>query len=292
MDGFHANCLICGSDRLKDLEGYQGSYLTKCKKCDFVFSRKIPSQQELVDLYKEYSYGGPSFLSAITIQRYSELLDEFEKFRKTNRLIDVGCGEGFFLDEAKKRGWEVYGTEFSETAVENCRRRGITMIEGVLDPAKINARDFDIVTSFEVIEHINNPVPEVRNIAKLLRTGGLYYTTTPNFNGLLRYWLKGKYNVICYPEHISYYTPKTLNYLYENNGFKRLKILTSGISLTRIKTSMGTSDQMIISETSDDEKLRVKIEGSKALGFFKKLLNGFFNLTSTGLSIKAYYVKR
>ena len=96
------------------------------------------------------------------------------------------------------------------TDIEICRKKGISMHKGVLNTENYEEESFDIITSFEVIEHINNPIPELKNFYKLLRKGGLVYLTTPNFNSLLRYRLKSEYNVICYPEHLSYYTPKTL----------------------------------------------------------------------------------
>ena len=123
----------------------------------------------------------------------------------------VGCGRGWFLDEARKRGWKVYGTEYSEKAIEICEMSGIEMKKGQLNADLFESESFDIVTSFEVIEHINNPNDDLKEVYKLLRQGGLYYCTTPNFNYAMRYYVKEKYNVIYYPEYLSYYTKKTLN---------------------------------------------------------------------------------
>ena len=287
---FHSECLICKSKKLKDLKRYQNTFLVKCGTCGFIFSKAIPSEQVLTEHYREYSYAGESYLSPVTIKRFNELLDEFEKYRITNRILDVGCGAGFFLQSAMKRGWEVYGTEYSETAVQLCKRNGITMFGGILDSKKFNGQEFDVITSLEVIEHINNPLEEISHITSLLRKGGLYYSTTPNFNGLLRFYLKDKYNIIVYPEHLCYYTPETLNFLYAKSGLRRLKIFTSGISLTRLKTSIDP-DMKIKYETSEDEKIRQQLETKWYLRLLKKILNSFFRITGTGLTIKAYYVK-
>ncbi len=120
-------------------------------------------------------------MSPLTIESYNVLLDEFEKYRKTNKILDVGCGRGFFLTQAKKRGWEVYGTEYSPKAVELCASNGIDMKTGKLSTDLFNIKDFDIITSFEVLEHINNPNEELKHINNLLRKGGLFYCTTPKF---------------------------------------------------------------------------------------------------------------
>ncbi|MBM77813.1 MAG: hypothetical protein CL846_04970 [Crocinitomicaceae bacterium] len=289
MEKNHNSCLICKSSILNDLVTFKAAHLTKCKKCNFVFSKKIPSQQELIDHYD--GYGRNDYLSPITIKRYNELLDEFEKFRKNGKIIDVGCGIGYFLEEAKKRGWEVYGTEYTDEAIKICKRKGITMQQGKLNPNNYNLEEFDIITSFEVLEHINNPIEELSNFYKILRKGGLVYLTTPNFNSISRYYLKSNYNVITYPEHLSYYTPKTIKYLFKKLNFKTLKIETTGISITRIKTSKGLSNQAFISEKSDDEILRNKIEKNFILQVFKTIVNFFLSLMGKGNSLKGWFIK-
>lgn len=288
----HSNCLICNSKELKPLKGYYDKHsLVKCKKCSFVFIEKIPSLEELNKHYSSYSYSSEGYLSPLTINSYNTLLDEFEKYRKTNRLLDVGCGRGWFLEEARKRGWEVYGTEYSDVAVELCEKKGINMKKGQLNPDSFALKEFDVITSFEVIEHINNPNEELNNIQTLLRKGGLFYCTTPNFNSLLRYYLKAEYNVIGYPEHLSYYTKRTLINVAERHHLKKIKFLSTGISITRIKTSKKTSTEKLISKESSDEKLRENINKKWYLGVAKNVINSALTLSKTGMSLKGYFVK-
>tara|TARA_B100000508_G_scaffold141097_1_gene146961 strand:- start:53579 stop:54442 length:864 start_codon:yes stop_codon:yes gene_type:complete len=286
----HKKCLICSSSQIVPLEGYEEHYLVKCKNCSFVFAQKIPTEQELIEHYQ--GYGRNDYLSPLTIKRYEELLDRFESFRKTNKILDVGAGIGYFLEVAKKKGWEVYGTEYTDEAVNICRDKGIQVEQGKLDPSKYDKGSFDVITSFEVLEHINNPVEEINNFKSLLRSGGLVYLTTPNFNSLLRYRLKSDYNVIVYPEHLSYYTPKTLKKLFLDCGFEKQKIQATGISLTRLRKSQGKSEQKIISETSDDEVLRNKIEKKKHLQVAKSIVNGTLTTLGVGDSLKGWFIKK
>lgn len=292
----HLYCLICGSENLKPITGYEVAFLTKCSDCGFVFSSRIPSTQELISYYE--GYGRNDYLSPITIKRYNEILDLFEPVRKTNRLLDVGCGIGYFLEVAKKRGWEVYGTEYTDEAIRICESKGVQMKQGILDPTHYELESFDVITSFEVIEHINNPQIEVSHISSLLRKGGLFYLTTPNFNSLLRYYLGPKYNVICWPEHLSYYTPSTLNKLIKKHGFKKVFIQTTGISITRFLTSKkpSTSEEILegtefIAADTQDEKLRTRFETNKILGLAKKTINGLLNLSGKGDALKGLFQK-
>ncbi|MBL4585438.1 MAG: class I SAM-dependent methyltransferase [Flavobacteriales bacterium] len=288
--GEHKNCLVCGSSKLNPLSGYQKHHLVKCGSCSFVFCKLIPTIDEQNAVYE--NYGRNDYLSELTIQVYENILDGFEPYRKTNRLIDVGCGIGYFLEVAKRRGWEVYGTEFTEEAATICEKKGATMHLGVLNPDNYEPESFDVITSFEVIEHINNPREELGNFNKILRKGGLVYCTTPNFNAIERYYLKSDWNILGYPEHLSYYTPKTINRVFKESGFKKKKNETTGISLTRIKTSQGKSNQALISETSDDEKLRNQIAGNPVLGVVKNIINWKLTLFGVGNSLKGWFVKQ
>ena len=285
----HKFCLLCKSEQLYDLPLYEKAFLTKCKKCNFTFSKKSPTENELLNHYN--NYGRSDYLSPITIKRYNELLDNFEMYKKTNKILDVGCGIGYFLFEAKKRGWRVYGTEYTDSAVRICKEKGILINKGKLDINNYQLESFDIITSFEVIEHINNPLEEISNFKNLLRLGGLAYVTTPNFNSLSRHILKSKYNVITYPEHLSYYSPRTLKKLFKKTGFKNKKIKTTGISLTRYKTSSGKSNQKFISDVSDDEKIRTKIESNSYLKKVIIFLNFILSVFGIGDNLKGWFIK-
>lgn len=285
----HNKCIVCNSDQLVDMKGYERAYLCNCNACGMVFARRIPTDNELLTYYK--NYGVNNYLSPLTIKRYNELLDKFEPYRKTNKLLDVGCGIGFFLLEAKKRGWEVYGTELSHDSAQVCTEKGIKIHEGTISTSNFGDQSFDIITSFEVIEHIYNPQTELIEFNKLLRSGGLVYITTPNFNSLLRNRLGPKYNVIAYPEHLAYFTPKTLKKLFKDFGFSRLHLHTTGISITRLKTSQGKSKQAIISAKSDDEKIRTKVENKWYLSLIKNLINFSLSLFGKGDTLKGWFIK-
>lgn len=254
------------------------------------FSEKIPTSLELTEYYQ--GYGRNDYLSPITIKRYHELLDKIEPFRKTNKILDVGCGIGYFLEVAKERGWEVYGTEFTDEAVNICEQKGINMQKGVLAVDNYKTQEFDVITSFEVIEHINNPIEELNHFYQLLRKGGLVYVTTPNFNSLLRYRLKEKYNVIAYPEHLSYYTTKTIKKVFENTGFETKKIESTGISLSRLKASKGKSTEAPISQHSTDEHLQNQAENKWYMKVDKNTVNQTLTLTGKGDSLKGWFIKK
>ena len=183
---YHKTCFLCGSSKIKTLKGYEEHQLAQCSDCSFVFMHRIPTVEELVDYYSVYAYEQLNTMSEPTRLSLEELVDRFGPYKKSNKILDVGCGEGWILEIAKRKGWEVYGTEYSSRAIEICEAKGIRMYHGVLDPEKMDVKEFDVIISSETVEHINNPKEDFNNMNKLLRKGGLLYVTTPNFNSYLR----------------------------------------------------------------------------------------------------------
>ena len=281
----HNTCLICDCENLFPLKEYQSSFLVKCANCSFVFAHKIPSTEELVACYDTY----PTLtISPITIKRYNELLDGFEKKKRTNNILDLGCGQGFFIETAKKRGWNVYGTEYRKQAIETCLAKGLNIHSGGLNDSPYPNNFFDIITSFEVIEHINNPVLELEKIHQLLVSDGYLYATTPNFNSLNRIFLGKNWCIIGFPDHLSYYTPKTINHLFTKSKFNKVSLKTTGFSYASIKNELKNSQA---ATRILDEQFRAKTEKSTFMAIAKQVVNAFLTLFGTGDTIKALYKK-
>lgn len=290
MDKQHSSCPLCDSKDIHALPDYQHAYLNKCNTCNFIFSKSTPSTQELEEYYSS-EYELTEFFSPITAKRYEEILDGFEHLKKTNNLLDIGSGSSFFAETAIKRGWKVFGTELTDETIQKAEQKGINMSKGKLEDIQFESDFFDLVVGIEVIEHVSFPIPFVKEVQRTLRAGGAVYISTPNFDSLLRRKLKGQYDVIGYPNHLSYFTAKTLKSLFSSNGFSKLSLVTNGISRTRIKTSTGKSNQAFVSETSDDEILRHRIEKKWYLRILKKGANWFLNIFRLGDSIKAIFIK-
>ncbi len=284
----HEHCLLCNHTGLTPLTRYFKDCLIKCDHCDFVFCSKIPSDSELVSHYNAYPRN--ELISSITLKRYQELLAFFKRYRDTGNILDVGCGNGHFLSEAKSKGWNVYGTEYTDTAIDICKKKGINMFQGKLNPEDFGNLKFDVICSIEVLEHINNPTEEIKNFHYLLRDGGIVYITTPNFNSLSRLLLKEKWSIIEYPEHLCYYTSSTLARLFRQAGFKKMLIKTTGISMNRFRKS---SYSTWLNETiNNDESLREKTESKKLFAFAKKLINSLLTLFGIGDTLKGVFIKK
>jgi len=136
-------------------------------------------------------------------------------------LIDVGSGPGIFVSEAERAGWQAYGLEPASWAVRHGRQAyKVEIVRGdLLKPLALPVRQFDVVTMFDVIEHVADPAALLRSAAALLRTGGILVLTTPRFDSLLARIL-GRHWYCIFPAHLQYFTEKSLRHSTAKAGFK------------------------------------------------------------------------
>lgn len=282
-------CSVCSSSRLNSLSTYRRAHLMRCRDCGLIFAGRDPTDAELADNYGGYSRA--NYDSPITRQRYRELLDGFERYRKTNRILDMGCGIGFFLEEAQRRGWEAHGSEFEFRALEINRAKGLRCVQAPVTIDTFRPGSFDVITAFEVVEHLRDPRAEAAVIAHALRPGGLFYCTTPNFASLSRRLLRGRWSIVSYPEHLTYFTPSTLCAWLQRFGFAPVKVRTTGLSLSRLQHAGGVASATPSGQCFD-EQLRVQIERSRMLRATKRTVNGALALAGAGDTIKGHFELR
>ncbi len=288
MIAAHAVCPLCRSDRTAPVPTFASQHLVRCRSCGFRFSGRIPTEAELSGYYRTYPIKPPT---GITLVRYQELLDRFEPYRRHGNLLDVGCGGGDFLSVARARGWNVFGTEYGDAFVAAAAAKGATMHQGALNAAHYPGILFDVIVSFEVIEHLGLPMDMLHHAERVLRPGGLLYLTTPNYNALNR-WLSGSgWDIVNYPEHLSYFTRNTLHRALNTMGLRRIALRTTGFSVTRLRTSHKPDGRLNTLPPTDDEALRNALEGSAIMRGVKRLLNGTLDLLGRGDTLKATYEK-
>jgi 2-polyprenyl-3-methyl-5-hydroxy-6-metoxy-1,4-benzoquinol methylase len=193
-----------------------------------VFSDRVPTPEALAAYYHSNAAYYHLELSPVTWRRYDELLSRFEPWRRENALLDFGCGAGGFVTAAEKHGWRAYGSEFSDDARSACAAKGLRVAK---EPEEVlGSQRVDVVTTFEVMEHLADPATEVERLRRLLRPGGLLYVTTPNFGALSRRVLGPQWRVLAYPGHLHYWTAETLSAFLEPFGFRPVEVRTENVS--------------------------------------------------------------
>jgi len=154
--------------------------LLACVECGTVQQPLLPAGDELHELYRDMSDDAYLGEEAGRRATAAHLLDLIAEQVPAGRLLDVGCGHGLLLDEARSRGYETVGLELSRSAAGHAREvLGLDVREA---PVEDFADDggFDVVVLADVIEHLDDPVAAVDRCAGLLRPGGVLCVVTPD----------------------------------------------------------------------------------------------------------------
>jgi SAM-dependent methyltransferase len=144
-----------------------------------------------------------------------------EKLNELGRLLEVGCSWGFFLENARKRGWEVHGIELSASSAKWAKEvLGLNVTCGTIEDFLIpDEVPFDVVVAWHVIEHMQEPANFLRVAYERLRPGGLLALRTPNIGSLPARINGQTWQWVGAPAHLSLFSPKSLGLAVESAGF-------------------------------------------------------------------------
>jgi SAM-dependent methyltransferase len=157
------------------------------------------------------------------------ILDLVDPAAPGARLLDIGCGHGLLLDEARRRGYRAEGVELSRAAVRHARLRlGLEVHEGALEETDLGADRFDVIVLTDVLEHLADPVDALDRCLKLLATGGALVLTTPDPSSLTAR-LAGSRWWAYLPAHCCLIPRATLRELIAGRGL----VLATDIAFTR-----------------------------------------------------------
>ena len=223
------NCPIC-LERGFDVLWNQ---YVKCRVCGCVFVMNVSFTN-----YEEEYYFFDSERELADWKRAEKQLDcmlkKDKRVAKNSRLrvLDYGCGKGCFVHLVDRAGFEGYGADISNAAVStaiNTKKDGkYLLIENHDDLKKYFDRGFfDIITAWEVIEHLEKPIPLLLSLREHLKPGGLIVISTPNVESLWAKILKEKWHGFNIPEyHLVYYNRKLLENILQEAGFTNVTVLT------------------------------------------------------------------
>jgi 2-polyprenyl-3-methyl-5-hydroxy-6-metoxy-1,4-benzoquinol methylase len=146
------------------------------------------------------------------------------RYKPGGRVMDVGCGSGAMLDRFAALGWQTYGTEVSEESAKVAKAGGHHISMGALTDLRFAAESFDVVTLWDTLEHIHNPLEIMTEACRLCKTGGEIYVYVPNFGSLYASLLRDHWFMFTAPLHYYHYTSKTLRRLAVRAGFNIVSI--------------------------------------------------------------------
>ncbi|MFI5251989.1 MAG: class I SAM-dependent methyltransferase [Bacteroidota bacterium] len=161
------------------------------------------------------------------VKEYFNLLQQFSPHGNGTTLLDIGCGPGSLLRIGDEHGWQCTGLEISKWAVETGKNNGLDIIEGTLQDAQFQDNQFDIVSMFDVLEHLPIPHDYIREIWRILKPGGKLIAETPNIDGFfVRNLYRENADLVKPRDHLCIYSPSTARRLLESYHFSSVIIKT------------------------------------------------------------------
>lgn len=209
-----------------DIEGKSYTILM-CKNCNVALTTPIPSSEELSILYSSPNYRSESgqrfnrFVEYLIYIMRNRRMKRIEKYIRSGRTLDVGCGRGLFLHILKLHGWKVTGVEFNEETAAAARKNyNIPVVTAKAMSLSLADGSFDVITLNHVLEHLIDPAEMIRECRRLLRKGGLLVASVPNMSSLQASFGKGSWFHLDPPYHLHHFTENGLIRLLDTHQFK------------------------------------------------------------------------
>jgi SAM-dependent methyltransferase len=140
--------------------------------------------------------------------------------RGCGRLLDFGCGSGVFLQRMQESGWRATGVDIAATAVQRMHARGLRALVGTLPHPELEDASFEVVTMWEALEHVHNPLEVLRAAHRLLVPGGRLLVAAPNIDSLAYRWFGASWYGLDVPRHLTHFNPWTLSMMLNRAGFR------------------------------------------------------------------------
>lgn len=208
----------------------------RCEKCGlYQISPKLPQEeinQYYLDDYMCYLIAvddEPKFFSKIDRNRGIEkrCRQVIRNNRDGRSIIDIGCATGNFLKAMKNHGWDCIGVEPNRKAANYARDRfGLDIISGYLPQDQLQSDSFDVVSIWDVIEHVYDPDVFLDEVIRILKPGGIIIGSTPNAVSLERYLFGQFWAGWEVPRHYRCYTPKLLISLLQRKNLENINVFS------------------------------------------------------------------
>jgi len=199
--------------------------IERCLDCGMVYANPQPEDTDFMTAYRDVE--DPDYLEQSRGREltYARVLVELDRFVKPpGKLLDIGCYTGVFLKIAAETGWNVEGIEPSEWAACITRRAGPWTVHNcALQEAKLTPASFDIISLWDVIEHLPRPCDALRSCAEILRPGGILALGTHLLDSLAPRLMGTKYPFLM-DMHPVHFTHQTISRALVQAGFEVLAI--------------------------------------------------------------------
>jgi 2-polyprenyl-3-methyl-5-hydroxy-6-metoxy-1,4-benzoquinol methylase len=212
-------CPVCEGERFSPFLEKSNLQLVRCEACTMIFANPVPDTFASGEYYD--AEGSAYYLSPAKLEsdyapvRFERELRFFREHCPQGSVLDVGCSSGAFLFQIKTQfpsDYTVQGTDVSGAPLDYAESRGVGVLRGNFLEMDFGRQRYSAITFWAVLEHLLDPGKFLDQAATLLEPGGVCFVLVPNMQSLAARLLGARYRYI-YPQHLNYFTPKTLQQL-------------------------------------------------------------------------------
>jgi 2-polyprenyl-3-methyl-5-hydroxy-6-metoxy-1,4-benzoquinol methylase len=202
-------------------ENTHGRYV-KCKNCHLIYVNPIEKASKINGDYSKMENHDAPIIQRSRLRAAKSQLGLIKKHKNGTTLLDIGCGEGFFLFNASKAGYTTKGIEISQYAAEYAGREfGLDVEVKPFEELQYPENYFDVVTLWQVLEHVPHPIVVLREVHRILKPEGLLVTSTPDIESIMAKIFRRKWWSLR-RLHINQFTAKTLTDMLKRAGFNNV----------------------------------------------------------------------
>jgi SAM-dependent methyltransferase len=221
-------CPVCGGSPVYERYQQEREGITypiaQCTICSVEFVYPPPSPSILYNI-QESAFADPDAGCMRASLEYDFWMPECNVIHSlgfhNGRILDVGCNRGGFL-EALGVGWEKHGIELVAPLAASARKRGITVYERPVEECQFPDAFFDVITMYALIEHLREPYLVTKQLARMLRPGGLFVVMTGARNSLKARCKGRSWHMYCPPVHLWFFNYNSLSIVVEQAGLRKV----------------------------------------------------------------------
>lgn len=268
-------------DSQEGVEGYlvpgkEWGRHVKCKNCHLIYMNPMEEASKTNEYYFKAKNTHAPTIRESYLRTAKSQVHLIQKYASGTNLLDIGCAQGFFLFSASQAGYTAKGIEISQDAAEYARMEfGLDVEAKPFEELRFADNHFDVVTLWQVLEHVPYPLVILREVHRILKPGGLLVVSTPNIEGIPAKILRKRWWDIK-RLHINQFTTKTLTEILQNGGFKNISSVSyrGFVSLSILLT-------MMLKYLNAYERLKALFNPNSILG---KVLNKIMLIYSSRLN--------
>lgn len=226
------DCILCKATTVKTVFDVNMCHIIRCTNCKLVQVSNPPSRDEIAKIYSsDYFDKGKycdDFAANMETNRRLNLLKSL-RLKSDAKILDYGCATGDFVKSLSGM-YEAWGCDISESAINIARKNNPSLANRffLINEATLFLKKFDVIVLWDVLEHLSDPLSAMQVIVNMLKPNGALIISTPNIATVTAKLMKSRWAFMTPPEHLAFFSPKSLDYLFHMIGVTRCSLKNKG----------------------------------------------------------------